>query len=195
MLGLKLNHVSKRGHWKCLVKIKIIKQVRGLKVILSTTIPQVYNKHSIFHMPINSSLPCATYIGQWTVLILLQVIACHLFGIKPLPEPTMIHCQLEPEKKLQWNLNQTTKIFLLENVVCEVVTISSWGSCVNTPWWTWVSAWHECMGNDYTTQANQSTKGYVHVLWATVYDKYGLVPRSYCLYSLVAMCFNWTKLP
>ena len=45
--------------------------------------------------PINSSPPSPTYMRQWTGSSLLQVMACRLFGAKPLPEPMLIYCQLD----------------------------------------------------------------------------------------------------
>ena len=36
----------------------------------------------------NSSLPSAAYMRWWTGLALIQVMAFHLFGAKPLPEPS-----------------------------------------------------------------------------------------------------------
>ena len=36
-------------------------------------------------------------IYQWTGSPLVQVMACHLLGTKPLPKPMLIYCQLEPK--------------------------------------------------------------------------------------------------
>ena len=36
---------------------------------------------------VNSSLPSAAYMRQWTDYSFVQVMACHLIGAKPLPEP------------------------------------------------------------------------------------------------------------
>ena len=44
---------------------------------------------------INSSPLSAAYMRQWTASALVQVIACRLFGAKPLPEPMLPHCQLD----------------------------------------------------------------------------------------------------
>ena len=41
----------------------------------------------------NSSPPSATYM-QWTGSALVQIMACRLFGAKPLPEPMLAYCQL-----------------------------------------------------------------------------------------------------
>ena len=40
----------------------------------------------------NSSTPSDTYMRQWTRSALVQVIACCLFGAKPLPKPMLTHC-------------------------------------------------------------------------------------------------------
>ena len=45
---------------------------------------------------IDSSSQSATHMCQWTGPALAQVMACHLFGAKPLPEPTLTYCQLDP---------------------------------------------------------------------------------------------------
>ena len=47
-----------------------------------------------YWLDINSSPPNATYMRQWTGSTLVQVIACCLFGTKPLPEPMLSYCQL-----------------------------------------------------------------------------------------------------
>ena len=44
---------------------------------------------------LNSSPPSATYMRQWTGSSLIQVMACRLFGAKPLPEPMLAYCQLD----------------------------------------------------------------------------------------------------
>ena len=46
------------------------------------------------------------YIGQ----TLVQVMACRLFGVKPLPEPLLIYCKTLANT-FQWKVNQNIKIF------------------------------------------------------------------------------------
>ena len=43
----------------------------------------------------NPSPPTAAYMCQWTGSVLIQVMVCRLFGVKPLPEPTLAYCQLD----------------------------------------------------------------------------------------------------
>ena len=43
----------------------------------------------------NSSPPSAAFMRQWTWSSLVQVMACRLFGAKPLPEPMLAYCQLD----------------------------------------------------------------------------------------------------
>ena len=47
-------------------------------------------------IPVNSSPPSAWYMCQWTGSVLLQVMACRLLGAKPLPEPILTCCQMDP---------------------------------------------------------------------------------------------------
>ena len=46
----------------------------------------------------NSSLPSAAYMRQWIRSALFQVMARRLFGAKPLPEPMLAYCQLDPQE-------------------------------------------------------------------------------------------------
>ena len=47
---------------------------------------------------VSPSLPSAAYMRHWTVLVLVQVMACRLFGAKPLSESTLT--QLDPLKQI-----------------------------------------------------------------------------------------------
>ena len=44
---------------------------------------------------VNSSPPSAAYMRQWIGSALVQIMACHLFGAKPLPQPVLAYCQLD----------------------------------------------------------------------------------------------------
>ena len=57
----------------------------------------------------STHLPLVPQICQWTRSELVKVMACRLFGAKPLPEPMLVYCQLD---KFQWNLNQNSIIFI-----------------------------------------------------------------------------------
>ena len=61
--------------------------------------------------------------------------ACRLFGTKPLPEPMLTYCQLDPEEQIAVKFYQNTKLFIeknaFENVVCEMAAIFSSGRWVN----------------------------------------------------------------
>ena len=46
--------------------------------------------------PISSSPPRNIYMSQRTGPLLVQVMACRLFSAKPLPEPKLVYCQLDP---------------------------------------------------------------------------------------------------
>ena len=58
--------------------------------------------------------------------------ACRLSSAKPLPEPMLPYCQLDPrEKKLQWNSNRNKTLFIHQNafetVDCEMAATFSRG--------------------------------------------------------------------
>ena len=48
--------------------------------------------HGLFTMKVNSSLPSATYMRQWTGSALVQIMACCLIGAKPLSPPMLEYC-------------------------------------------------------------------------------------------------------
>ena len=89
---------------------------------------------------LNSSPPSAAYMHQWMRLALVQIMACHLLGAKPLSKPVLG----TPRNKLQWNY-QNTKLFIhknaSENIVWEKAAILSRGRWVNTSRPEW-KGWH-----------------------------------------------------
>ena len=85
---------------------------------------------------VNSFPPGAPYMCQWIGSALVHIMACHLFGTKPLSEPNKFNqysviVNWTPRNKLQWNFNQNTKLFIhknaSENIVCEMAAIFSRG--------------------------------------------------------------------
>ena len=52
---------------------------------------------------------------RWTGTVLVQAIACRLFGVKPLPEPMLIYCQLDPWQKTSLKFESKYEIFIHEN--------------------------------------------------------------------------------
>ena len=59
---------------------------------------------------------------------------CRLVGAKPLPEPMLENCYLDPRNRLQWNVNRNLYIFIqenpFENVVWKMAAILSRPQCV-----------------------------------------------------------------
>ena len=51
-------------------------------------------------IPVNSSPPSDSYMHQWTGSALVQVMACRLFGVKPLPEPMLVYCQSDLREQI-----------------------------------------------------------------------------------------------
>ena len=60
---------------------------------------------------INSSLPNGAYMWQWIQQVLVQVMACHLLGAKPLPEPMLTYCQLDPLEQTSVNFKSKYEVF------------------------------------------------------------------------------------
>ena len=71
----------------------------------------------------NSPPPSVAYMGRWTGSVFVQVMACRLFGAKPLPEPVLTYCQLYPKNKFPWNSNICMKENAFEKVGCKMAVI------------------------------------------------------------------------
>ena len=83
-------------------------------------------------MYLNSSPPSAAYMRQWMGSALVQIMACRLFGAKPLPiylNQWWLILNWALRNKFQWKSNQNTQLFIqksvFKNAVCEMVAILS----------------------------------------------------------------------
>ena len=64
--------------------------------------PKIYlawQEWSSLFIYVNSSAPSATYMCQWIRSTFVQIMACPLFDTKPLCEPMLIYCHLDPYKQ------------------------------------------------------------------------------------------------
>ena len=79
--------------------------------------------------PFNSLRPSDAYMRRWTGSWLVQIIACRLFGAKPLSEPSWNIVNWTFRKKFQWKFSRNSNIFIrenaFENIVCETADILS----------------------------------------------------------------------
>ena len=78
-------------------------------------------------MRLNSYPSSATYMLQWIGSALVQVMACRLFGVKPLPELMLTYCHLSPKGQTV-KLESKYTIFIYQNIfkdVCEMAAILS----------------------------------------------------------------------
>ena len=85
---------------------------------------------------VNPSPSSAAYMRHWTGSSLVQVMACLLFGAKPLPELMLAYCQLD-SCIIKWNLNRNSIIFIKENVIWKC-RLPKWRGWVG---WVWVCGW------------------------------------------------------
>ena len=85
---------------------------------------------------LNSSLPSAAYKRQWTGSALFQLMACRLFGAKPLPEQMLAYCQLDSWEQISVKFEFEFYHFhprkCMQNVVCKMSAILSRGSWLLT---------------------------------------------------------------
>ena len=65
----------------------------------------------------NSSPLSAAYMRQWIRSALVQVMACRLFGAKPLSKPMLGYCQLDPEEQTPVKFQSTYKTFHLRKCI------------------------------------------------------------------------------
>ena len=76
---------------------------------------------------INSSLHNAPYVRQWIGSALIQIMACCLFGAKPLSKPMLYIANWALRNKFKWSFNQIHHLFIHksapENSVCEMTAI------------------------------------------------------------------------
>ena len=59
----------------------------------------------------NSSPPSVAYIRQWIGWALVQIMACRLFGAKPLSKPMLCQCQLDPKEQTSVKFQSKYKTF------------------------------------------------------------------------------------
>ena len=85
---------------------------------------------------LNSSPPSSAYMSQRIGATLVQIMACRLFGAKPLSKRMLGYCQLNPLKLTSVKFESKYKLFIHENaresVVCEMTAILSRGRWADT---------------------------------------------------------------
>ena len=84
--------------WKGCLKTTV--QMNTVTVIKSKIHSQVVlGCVLIFFFVFNSPPPSASYLRQWMGSALVQIMACRLFGVKPLSKPILGYRQLEPQEQ------------------------------------------------------------------------------------------------
>ena len=124
----------RQKHW-CIRKIKFITWPKNS---YQTKYKEVSCYHDSFFKPLWPSDAIIWYHRTWSTLV--QVIACHLEGIRSSPETMLIYCQLDPYK-LQWNFKEYIIFYsrrYIENVISKMATI------LFRPHWVKTAAsWHK----------------------------------------------------
>ena len=90
------------------------------------------------------------YVRQWTVSALVKIMACRLFGAKPLSKPMLVYHPLDHWEQTSMKFWSKWNLFIHENgsqnIVCEMATILSRGGWVKYPTRLWSS---ECIYGNY----------------------------------------------
>ena len=73
----------------------------------------------------NPSVPSAAYMHRWSGSALFQVMACRLFGAKPLPEPMLTYRQLDLQEQTSGTFESQYQTFHSWKCICEIVTTLS----------------------------------------------------------------------
>ena len=76
------------------------------------------NKKSPRGQWVNSPPPSAAYMCQWIVSALVQIMACRLDGAKPLSEPMLTYCQLDPKEHISMKFHLKLKYFHSRKCIC-----------------------------------------------------------------------------
>ena len=85
---------------------------------------------------INSSPPSAACMHQRTRLELVKVMACRLFGAKPLPEPMLDYCQPDSYEQISVNFKSELYHFHSKNCIWNC-RLPKWRPfCPGGRWWT-----------------------------------------------------------
>ena len=84
----------------------------------------------------NSSPPGTAYMRQWTGSLLVQVMACRLFGAKPLPEPVLLYCQLDSWERV--SVKYESELYHLLSRKC------TW-KCRLSKWLPFFPGWNELL--------------------------------------------------
>ena len=66
---------------------------------------------------VNSSPPNAAHMHHWNGSALVQVMACCLFGTKPLPASMLAYCQLDSWEQILGNSNRNSINFIQEKYI------------------------------------------------------------------------------
>ena len=102
---------------------------------------------------INSLRLSDAYMRQQTKPPLVQIVACHLFSAKPLPEPVMTYCQLDP-----WE--QSSVKFLLK------LRHFHWQNCI---WKCWLPSCHSL--NVLTVEVWWYLTSAIQLFWVMLFNQ------------------------
>ena len=78
---------------------------------------------------LNSSPPSAAYMRQWIGSALVQIMACRLFGAKPLSKPLLGYCQLNPQEQTSSETLIKIQKFSFTKIHLKISSAKWWPFC------------------------------------------------------------------
>ena len=141
----------------------------------------------------NSSTPSAAYMRQWSRSTLVQVMACRLFGAKPLPEPMLVHCQLDSWEQLLVKIE--SEFYNLHSTKCiwKCRLLKWWPFCPGGDGFSWrggrrwpVAAWRKWLSFQMFTQTTKMFMLPLSNETALMWTLHGLFEESELVHELTS---------
>ena len=91
-------------------------------------------------------LPSAAYMGPWTGSALAQIMACRLFGTKPLPEAMLANCQWDSWEQISMKFSFEFYHFHLRKCIWNC-RLAKWRPFCPGTWVKCLLLWNKCFGS------------------------------------------------
>ena len=83
-------------------------------VFFFVIIDQIWNIKGLLRFTFDAISPSAAYMRQWIGSALVQIMACRLFGTKPLSKPVLGYYRMDPYEHTSVKFESNTKLFIHE---------------------------------------------------------------------------------
>ena len=107
-----------------------LQQCSGIPVCLTTRTLSSFLHEFTVNTVFQLSPPSAAYMRQWSGSALVQIMACRLDGAKPLSEPMLMYCQLDPREHISMKFFLQWKYFIMMAGIWAVIQVCSTSLCM-----------------------------------------------------------------